>query len=369
MLSGNDGTGQSPFSRVGLQPEAGITTGVPPSRPGGIMRQQVDWLRRVAAAVGLVKKNVRVESTRLANTLLTTNISNDLDKSQRVYDALRLFDGQFLPRELGGSFNTSDGDSPFPENNAHVTLSKEFLESIALRDQFTLLPDGNYISWASFIYLCRCPVVLSLDEGTMGKLLKCISHNPDRISSQVFQQWLQTDAVKQFRSPDLEKSMETLDVMYGGGVLIQRAIMNLRSVFLIQGQDNRSANRGPLASFFNVEYELWAKELIDNHINPEIKKDIPESTFMLSLLRPARAVIKSVEVLARIEASVNSMDNDAVRNEAQQLDLFYANLVHGAAVRVPMSDVWAPDQVKFIFRKLSQLSFQPSRHPLLVYIS
>ena len=40
-------------------------------------------------------------------------------------------------------------------------------------------------------------------------------------------------------------------------------------------------------------------------------------------------------------------ENDRV--EAQRLDLFYANLVHGAAVRVNMSEVWAPDQVSTFF--------------------
>ena len=328
-------------------------------------------VRNVAAAAGRAVMGPReppyIAGAAAAQDLMSKNISQDMASADTVSNALAQFDKHFMPRELQGQWvnsffvhapflhlaaasvagylNTDNSEDALPENNNNITFSREFLQSISLKEKFVMTPQGTFITWAAFIHLCKCEAVLALSDKSMLAILISMSYNPEDMDA-VFDAWCEeVGRSKYMTNYDLDKQTTMINIMFGSVALMKRAITNFRSVFLIQGE-NKSLQQGDLAIFLNMDYQVWLRELWDEHV-PTCRKAECQNNFEIFFRKvgtPASAAIRMVQVHAEAQMALHGTSND-VFEEAQRLDLFYANLVHGAAVRVPMSEVWTPNQV------------------------
>ena len=345
--SNNHGSG---FNGNGVGDDAPVATG--PAILTNIMSYFIkpkETIRRAAVRTGLIPDRVMELAQTDAATLLPSNLMADSGgRAVSFANMLADFDRTFVPVQLGGTFNTVGNEELFPENtdSSPATFSVEFLQSINLQNQFIMLPGTEFISWSCFLHLCRSPVLFCMDTEELEAGLAAMYLYPlsdpaqDSDDYEAFQEW-HTEVGKAKFDP-LNRTFLTLFHMFGNGALVQRAAMNLRSLFLTRGLTQDSRQKQDLYEFLNMEYQAWRQGF------QEYMRLIPKGTNVDVVFRPYVSVASMAHEHVMSENKERAAEeNDRV--EAQRLDLFYANLVHGAAVRVNMSEVWAPDQVSTFF--------------------
>ena len=295
-----------------------------------------------AVELNLIRDSTMDDAQRDATIILQSNLHTENNAAVNLDRMLGVFDKAFRPFQLSGTFNTDQNEEPI-QGTTSVTFTKEFLLSMKRNDQFVMLPLLGYISWDCFLHLCRSPVFFCIDTEILEKFLIHMQffpvNDPDQESDEysVFAEWYRSIGRAKFMMQ--KKDFCTLYNMFGCAELVRRAVMNLRSLFLTRGTTQDSRRQQDLYEFFNMEYQPWRHgffEFFRKYINP--------TGSLSGYIIPFSSVEHMVSEYATKTNTERAAEEDA-KIEAQRLDLFYANLVHGAAVRVNMSEVWAPDQV------------------------
>lgn len=146
-----------------------------------------------------------------------------------------------------------------------------------------------------------------------------------------------------------QQDLETTKMLFSTGAFIQRQVSRMRSSFSLSEQQEVPADvRRELDTFFNMDYEPWINTLYELHVLPSIKREYTREQIlhqMFSTLQPMRSIGDMVAKATALQSQGGSSTDDAAV-ESQRQDLYYASLVHGAAVKTPMAEVWCPDQVR-----------------------
>jgi hypothetical protein len=141
--------------------------------------------------------------------------------------------------------------------------------------------------------------------------------------------------------------------IFSPGASMKQSLMRFRSLFIMprkQSGDNTEGERLKIETFFNMEYSQWINTMLCNHFadaknraelekNPEMMQDF-KAYFIENIIVPYKSVqdfIKEAQ-LQKVAAIQNNTPATA-----QHRDMYYANLVHGACVKVPISEIWCPN--------------------------
>lgn len=343
--SGNDaGHGNNIFDHV--QGEDGIES--VPTGMNFITDQISRWIRNpstlrrdVAGLLGF-PVNVAADAKALADRVKTADDhAARTDVGRDLGNALREFENQFILFELDGSFNVDANGDSMSANTGGTFFSTSFIDSMRTRVEYHALPNLSFISTGALIDLCRCPAVfVSSDEGLRAFVLGVSMFPVPAIlnARRDWNDWYQANSTRQpIFGTDFRTKMGKLHLVYNEGVLIRRALMLVKSQFMSSPHmDPRE--REIMHDFFNMEYALWIDLVLDQHSH--LRGNHLESLKRRAriFMRPADVVERCVYDVLRIESSSNA--EESLKYEAQRQDLYYANLVHGAAVRVPLSDIW-----------------------------
>lgn len=309
----------------------------------GIMRwirTPQTFMRRVLTALDLAP-GAEADAVQLAEDVKVANNSNlRIDVGRQLGEALRAFDAQFMLFELDGSFNMNiDGDT-ISANAGGTLFSMEFIDSLRVHTKYHGLPNSRFISTATIIALCRCPAVLVSSDLMLGCALDMITMSPvqehfDR--NRQFELWYNENEHQPVRSDQFKAQMNRLMLVYSYPALVRRAIMLVKSQ-LIPSDCMDPREKEILHDFFDMDFSLWVAHITEEHMFfPDNAKEEAKGLFR-STMRPVESVERCVYDILTTESSLGA--EESVKYEAQRQDLYYANLVHGAAVRVPLSDIW-----------------------------
>ena len=101
------------------------------------------------------------------------------------------------------------------------------------------------------------------------------------------------------------KKLLMLDMMMGTPPLLLRAIMNLRSLFLLEMGRIETDHRMQLNSFLHMEYEPWLTDLANVHVREYWKDQVPAGKDMLSEWK-AKMLIPSLAVTNMVKANIEA---------------------------------------------------------------
>ena len=158
-----------------------------------------------------------------------------------------------------------------------------------------------------------------------------------------------------------QKEITAMGLIYHAGGFLKNHAMRFRSLFALNKVEAERETLEQLNAFFNMGYETWVTNFVDEHVSAASLAAVggtnPKQACIqaiLSTLKPVR-VVGDFVAKSSADASAGGGGNhhistdEKVRIESQQQDLYYGNLVHGAAVKAPMGEVWCPDQVICLF--------------------
>ncbi len=273
------------------------------------------------------------------------NAENEQDRGRVGADLAKLlkkFDEKFTLYEMEGDFNIdSDNSSNIARGLDESFFSREYVLEVASNQHFHMLPNCKFISNCAIIDLCRCPVVFVMDDDKLGELVDSMSISVEKANLQPdFHTWLQTIDERNVNSE--QQRVESLKLLYAYsfGSLMKRALMRIRSYFT-NGLNIESNKSQEVRDHFNMNYTLWVRLLAEKYvinIDPNDKEDMDN---LFQLTAPCSTVNMCVAELLNRASYVPP--EEAMKLKAQEQDLFYANLVHGSSVRIPLADIWAPN--------------------------
>ena len=120
--------------------------------------------------------------------------------------------------------------------------------------------------------------------------------------------------------------------------MVKRAVARIRSNFL-QSVGIGSQEKGRIDEFFDMEFNIWVDMLVQKHGKKIIKEGLDENRDeLIRYLKPTKS---TADFMKRVqELSDKSDTQEHKKMVPQRYDLYYANLVHGASVRIPMTEIW-----------------------------
>lgn len=258
---------------------------------------------------------------------------------------LRKFDRSFTLFEMDGVFNLDTLDnawglSSYNAANQDPVFSVGYVQSLRSPKHFIRIGLDLYLSTAALIDLCRCPAFLSMSNASRAVLMNRIfRHSRDRTSDIVFGQWLEKNA----SSYGEDQEYALLSRMFEHAQLLFRGVTRLRSAFAIADEVADKGTVHALDVYFNMEYDVWVKTVLQEHYRVDDSAHVSDDiASIVKKLAPYNAASELVHAYER-HNTVELRSEQAADVQSRQLDLFYANLVHGAAVRVPLSDIWCPN--------------------------
>jgi hypothetical protein len=280
------------------------------------------------------KKN---EAAKILGTCLKDQ-ATEMNENVRIWDAVH---ARFLPYKLGGYFNLDAKLQLLQSQGATVnTLTSSFLKSLRDYKEFKKVDKNMWISMAAFIDLARCPAVFCLDNQSLRYLLNMVCKRPGqetKACNAAFKEWLQNNPPESESVED--EYYEKANYIYNTTELVRASLMQLKACFSLVALDSTSAERQEIQTFFNMDYSEWLKLLVEQHSSfPEYNTPTKMNGLVFSL-QMEKEVKDAITINHAMAAEFLGMD---FGRKAQQLDLYYANLVHGAAIKVPLGEIWCP---------------------------
>jgi hypothetical protein len=125
------------------------------------------------------------------------------------------------------------------------------------------------------------------------------------------------------------------------GAIIKMNLMQLRTCFMaVDMYDDLAQDRQEMMDFFNMDYVSWLDLLKTHDVEFTNENPIKHREAVIQILRQDPSIEDSIDM--RKDLIAKHANSDPGRN-AQRMDMYYSNLVHGAAVRVPLAEIWCPD--------------------------
>jgi hypothetical protein len=262
-------------------------------------------------------------------------------------DVISTYEKQFTLFEMAGTFN-SDYANQGRYNLADrqlKTLSLEYVKSLESKEHFHIVDIDTYVSTSFIIHMCRCPVVRAMNPLMVWGIVKLCSFSGASSNEDAFRNWITNeDVIRRMRSHTQE--LNVLFSVINPGELFQRGLSIIRATFAMRNVDgvgNINEYEG-LHSFFDMEFVPWYEGLRSMAINQGRigyeKVDLQSLVFAIP--DPVVSWVKgyTTRVVSNAPGSIGMSD---AKTSAQQLDLYYAKLVHGSCVKVPMSEIWCPN--------------------------
>lgn len=273
--------------------------------------------------------------------------SDKIRQLSKVADITRNFDRKFTLFHMDGDFNADnkgnrDGiyaHSP-PITDSTFVFSREYLQSLRRDDYFVRVAYDFYISTAAIIDLCRSPAFFALSHESGTNLLKaiCRQHATKDTRGESFSSWV--DSVGNLLEEDANL-MANQTMLFDLLSMVRRGVCILRSTFLLSRLVKDEARVRDLKDYLSMEYDVWIREILKNHWKTEkgadqTADDIDDVvTGMMHVDPVIEMMVRSVDKVREEEAVSEHRALAPIK-----MDLFYANLVHGAAVRIPFTEIW-----------------------------
>ena len=277
-----------------------------------------------------------IEAVELARRRLETNLEIDAQSSNELAVFLVFVRDEFMPTEASGNLNeavNNPNDSP--------TISNWYLgELLKEKTRFHEFLCDVFISTGAFVHLSRCPIIFCLgDEDALNLAILCGRvRNADEKNDPGFSEWIRTYQIGLLSEQERRAGF----YVFHPGALMKTLLMNFRTFFMPSSLLPDQNLRTDLSSFFNMGYKDWIKMYLDEYVNPAHPGDEVEAKAVHNLfLNPMREISTFVEDKARDD--VAQKKGISLRESALKLDKYYSNLVHGAAVRVPLPEIWCPE--------------------------
>ena len=131
------------------------------------------------------------------------------------------------------------------------------------------------------------------------------------------------------------------------GAVFKMLLMNFRASFITSSYTQYD-KAGELSSFFDMELVPWVSKIVDSYLPSSILTQISVNTYQRDMI--FHKIMEVVTPCASVQKRVGFMayqnlgdDTSSVHDVARQMDRYYATLVHGAAVRVPLPEIWCPE--------------------------
>jgi hypothetical protein len=284
-----------------------------------------------------------------ADNIKAANFVGDTASALHFGNSLASYDRQFKLWECDGWFNIDHASqAAFNINPENVpTLSIVFVKSLSSDAHFHQVDIDLFVSTEFIMHMARCPAVRSMNPLLIYRIMNICGFKSTS-TDQKFQTWYGHMNRDSEWSVAREKLVRLFNVMHVGA-LFQRGLCMIYSNFLVN-QDVNEANNNPfklLQDYFNMELLSWkqgiqgmeaarrATEPTDANEDPGFDvNQFPIPPSVVSWVKNFSETVSAGEVQHRASSS---------RIQAQQLDLYYANLVHGASVKVPLSEIWCPN--------------------------
>lgn len=277
-----------------------------------------------------------IEAVDLARLRLEANLETDTQSSDALARFIKYFRNEFMPTEASGNLNeavNNPNDSP--------TISTWYLgELLKEKARFHEFFCDFFISTGAFVHLSRCPIIFCLgDEDALNLAILCSrKRNEDEQNDPYFSAWIPTYQIGLL----IEQERRAGFYVFHPGALMKTLLMNFRTFFMPSSLLPDQNLRTDLSSFFNMGYKDWIKVYLDEYVNPAHPGHEVEAKDVHKLiLNPMREIATFVEDKARDD--VAQKKGISLRESALKLDKYYSNLVHGAAVRVPLPEIWCPE--------------------------
>jgi hypothetical protein len=323
--------------------------------------------RRAANIVGMVTSAIRAmlnmndpgmaAALTSADGILAANLADQANnnKAQFVRESFDYFFAKMGLQETygGGQLNVDELTGNAIAMKAAVTLSRAYLDELRTKsDVFKAMHGGTFISIKAFVDLARCPVIFSVGPDAAALLISSVLFvEDDRTKNTAFDTWLRasqqgmvTQALGGIVLFEQQYSISPV-LIFDRYEMIRTALMRFRCGFTLSNERsaaNPVKERAAIAQFFDMDLNSWVKTLYES-TSPFAKekyKTLEEWTdAVVEHILPPKSV-RDIMVQNMRLAVVKS--GPQVETQAQQLDLFYANLVHGASVRTPLQEIWCP---------------------------
>lgn len=268
------------------------------------------------------------------------------DQAINFNDIRRRFYDQYTTFELGGTFNIrDDGLAAYNDNADGFPLwSREYIQSLRSFDHYKLIHDFQCISTAAAIDLCRCPAIFAMGDETLISIILTVSfaYHLEGLS-QAQNEFLRTD---RYRVSAYESLV--VSAVQGDASCIRQALRTLIGCLSCGEAVDRAAARA-VDDYFNMEFEPWLGMLFANHVAGSPAQRYMAPTMSVVTEREyAYEIVAAASMRGAVQqyvmrATAHGLEADMPDEKARQLDLYYANLVHGAAVRIPLAEVWSPN--------------------------
>jgi hypothetical protein len=149
-----------------------------------------------------------------------------------------------------------------------------------------------------------------MDHGSVHYILAQVNFVPGTNDSAgqdpTFLQWWNDRGKEKYQGSNSSmKKLLMLDMMMGTPPLLLRAIMNLRSLFLLEMGRIETDHRMQLNSFLHMEYEPWLTDLANVHVREYWKDQVPAGKDMLSEWK-AKMLIPSLAVTNMVKANIEA---------------------------------------------------------------
>jgi hypothetical protein len=343
VLGGGSSMDAQGFSQSGGGVGAGIAMSTGVSFPQ-FLKDGWEWVFGKGSYSEDVDDNSKERADQLMDIACDKAFNSDWKMLRNI---LRDFDRDFSLFLLDGSFNLDSkdgatGDKAYNDTDTTVKVfSEEYLNSLRSKEHFIQIATNFYLSTAAVIDLCRSPAFFALSHESGTRLLFFLSRRADvhKDKDPLFWAWVQkAETDRNIR--DINTRTMFFDVLS----LVRRGVCRMRTLFLLGENLKDQARCQKLQEFLSMGYNTWLNYMLGEHALGSDGKNLTTAEI-------DDVVANYMNVDACIQGMVRSVDQVNVKEmHAEhkslypiQLDLFYANLVHGAAVRIPLSEIWCPN--------------------------
>lgn len=315
------------------------------------------YMRRAANAVGMVRSAARALlrmsditiHMQRADAVLKANLLQDesLDDRAYVQDHFRYFFDHMGLYEL-----SIDGELNFDRVNpiqrgaaldADVpTLSVEYLEFLRGAKHYVPIHADAFMSLKGFIDLARCPVLFSINIDAATMLIASLIRIDTDADDLEFAAWRNLPG----NNVGFYVGYNTVPLLiFDRYEMLRAALMRFRCCFTLSNErppTSPAENRQGLLEYFDMELMPWLEKLYES-LNTDALRAYPNpdawKAAMIENMLPSKSVRDLIVENANLTVAKGEVDH---QHRAQQLDLYYANLVHGASVRTALQEIWCP---------------------------
>ena len=289
------------------------------------------------AALNTGNRNNFDDSKQKAKYIQQNVIRGNAQYNALVSDFWITYRDSFTPVEFGGELNMDI------QSNTHVTLSVDFVESLRSKEHFKRLTTVNFISTAAFVDLCRCPVAFIIPDSALSFLASMTSRNMiSHKDEPLFGKWMADNQIDIVDNTTYDFASMVYDLQ---GAALKGALMQLRSCFILSRELSIDRNqREALSAYFDMDFIPWIELVMQNipdSMQDTLKDPHDREDFIKDIIQMC---YPPPSVSSCINENIQSMHIGTDNNhKAQRMDMYYANLVHGASIKVPLSEIWRPD--------------------------